>query len=100
MRVSAFPRQKMDKCLTMRLFQQRTMVNKNEKNLHLVCSKMILFSVEAPSAPQGHKIVELMKDGGGLGFSIEGGFDSPNGDKPLQIKKIFMGMARYFFLEF
>jgi hypothetical protein len=36
-------------------------------------------------------IVMLTKDGAGLGFSLEGGKESPLGDKPLTIKKIFTG---------
>lgn len=35
--------------------------------------------------------VMLVKDGAGLGFSLEGGKDSPFGDQPLTIKKIFTG---------
>jgi hypothetical protein len=36
-------------------------------------------------------VITLTKDGAGLGFSLEGGKESPLGDKPLTIKKIFTG---------
>lgn len=38
-------------------------------------------------------VITLVKDGAGLGFSLEGGKDSPLGDQPLAIKKIFTGLC-------
>lgn len=39
------------------------------------------------------RTVSLSKDGAGLGFSLEGGKGSINGDRPLTVKKIFIGKS-------
>ncbi|XP_076305327.1 uncharacterized protein LOC143222563 isoform X2 [Tachypleus tridentatus] len=48
---------------------------------------------EVKSEDECVKKVEILKDGTGLGFSLEGGKDSPAGDKPLIVKKVFTGGA-------
>ncbi|GIX78604.1 pro-interleukin-16 [Caerostris extrusa] len=61
--------------------------------------KGVTTEVKKPSAPvQSPRdvqvfFVELQKDATGVGFSIEGGKDSPQGDRPLLIKRIFKGGA-------
>ncbi|CAL4092156.1 unnamed protein product, partial [Meganyctiphanes norvegica] len=57
-------------------------------------SKSLVSDTEAMLTPRGAPITTtLLKDGAGLGFSLEGGKDSPLGDRPLTIKKIFSGGA-------
>merc|ERR1712106_1271298 len=57
-------------------------------------SKSLMADLKFVDVPRGPSLtVTLKKEGTGLGFSLEGGKDSPSGDRPLTIKKIFSGGA-------
>lgn len=50
-----------------------------------------------PGAARG-SVVSVLLDkaggGAGLGFGLDGGRDSPQGDRPLTVKKLFAGTTR------
>lgn len=54
--------------------------------------KFIIISLYYINIILGTFEVVIHKDECGFGIAIDGGFDSPDGNKPLTIKKIFMGM--------
>ena len=56
----------------------------------LHCIPFIILSV-VEVGPDGSLKVELHKTSAGLGFSLEGGRASAQGDRPLHVKRIFKG---------
>jgi len=57
-------------------------------------SKSLASALAFEDVPRGPpSVVSLLKEGAGVGFSLEGGKDSPLGDRPLVAKKIFTGGA-------
>ncbi|XP_019752591.1 PDZ domain-containing protein 2 isoform X3 [Hippocampus comes] len=60
----------------------------SQQQMSLSGTKM---SLETSTDPHGVFKVELHKTTAGLGFSLDGGKSSSNGDKPLTVKRIFKG---------
>lgn len=56
----------------------------------LILASSLLSKLSSLSA-NDLDIVNIVKDGTGIGISLDGGYDSPLGNKPLVIKKVFMG---------
>lgn len=71
-------------------------VNPLELNLFVFYGQNQIFTINFNKNTSLHlgslKTATLVKDGAGLGFSLEGGKGSIQGDKPLTVKKIFIGM--------
>ena len=60
----------------------------------------LIIDLKFVDVPRGQPMsVVLKKEGTGLGFSLEGGKDSPLGDRPLTIKKIFTGKYSIYWLS-
>ncbi|RWS06039.1 uncharacterized protein B4U79_01647 [Dinothrombium tinctorium] len=69
----------------------RTSRSKSEDILNT--SSLLDSTLDLNSNGDGYKVYKavLVKDGAGLGFILEGGKDSPLGDKPLALKRVFKG---------
>ncbi|XP_045528262.1 uncharacterized protein LOC123716523 [Pieris brassicae] len=55
--------------------------------------KTIVKDDKKTNASEVTVLLEKAGGGAGLGFGLDGGRDSPNGDKPLTVKKLFAGGA-------
>ncbi|CAG9855176.1 unnamed protein product [Phyllotreta striolata] len=67
-----------------------SVTKKNPSNYGISSKSLLPKEIETKKS---NNTISITKDGAGLGFSIEGGRDSPKGDVPLLIKKIFTGGA-------
>ena len=73
---------------------QHTNSNSYHTSSEVIISSQLSSNRESENSESNYKILraELQKDVTGLGFILEGGKDSPLGDRPLAIKRIFRGL--------
>lgn len=63
----------------------------------ILCPDLPFFLLSVVEiGPNGALKVELHKTSAGLGFSLEGGRASAQGDRPLHVKRIFKGHFPHF----